>query len=194
MRFARIATILALVLLILIAGTVGLIAYNQSRVIAFVLSSINRRTGVSIVPRSSSLIFTHHLIVVLDEPEITATGHPVVKLKSLRASVGYHSLLTQTGLPLYWLRATNPQITLPVSSSEASAVPVPKPGAETVIAIREALQTLARIAWRVEVIDAAVHYADGRPLIDRMGVLAFRSRKNPSRWNVGFHPDQADPG
>ena len=186
MRFARIATILALVLLILVTGSVGLIAYNQPRVIAFVLSSINRRTGVNIVPRTSSLIFTHHLIVVLDEPEITAKGHPVIKLKSLRASVGYHSLLQRTGLPLYWLRATNPQITLPVSSSDAATVPVPKPGAETVIAIREALQTLTRIAWRVEVIDAAVNYADGTPLIDQVGVLAFRSRKNPGRWTVGF--------
>src|SRR5258706_14695660 len=96
MRIARIAAILAFLLLLLITGSIVLIAYNQPRVIAFVLASINRRTGVNIVPRSSSLTFSNHLIVVLDEPEITARCRPTIKLNALRASVGYHSLLTQT--------------------------------------------------------------------------------------------------
>ncbi|MDO8433892.1 MAG: AsmA-like C-terminal domain-containing protein [Candidatus Binatus sp.] len=186
MRFARIASILALILLLLITGSIVLIAYNQPRVIAFVLASINRRTGVNIVPRSSSITFSNHLVVVLDEPEITAKGRPTIKLKTLRASVGYHSLLTQTGLPLYGLRALNPEVILPVESAETAAIPVPKPGAESVAAIREALQTLGRIAWRVEVIEATVRYADGHPLIEHLGVVAFHKRRNPGQWSLSF--------
>lgn len=193
MRLARIAAILGFVIVVVVGGSAALIAFNQSRIVVYVLASVRNRTGVDIIPRASSVHLGTHLIVVLDEPQVIANGHEIVKLKSLRAIVSYHSIFTATGLPLYRLTATKPEITLPVASSDASAVPVPRPGPQTISALNDVLRSLARIAWNVEASDATVRYADGTRLADHVEITAYRTRREPNRWRIGFDASMLDP-
>ncbi len=186
MRLVRIAALCALIVAVVLGGAAALIAANQSRVVGYVLASIRNRTGIEIIPRASSVRLGTHLIVVLDQPQVIANDHEIVKLKSIRALVSYHSILVSSGLPLYRLTATSPEITLPVASSDASAVPVPRPGAQTIAALQDVVHALARIARRIETIDATVRYADGAELANHVGIVAYHSRREPSLWRLGF--------
>ena len=186
MRLVRIAALSALILAIVIGGSAALILVNQSRIVVYVLASIRNRTGVDIIPRATSVHLGTHLIVVLDQPEVVANEHEIVKLKSLRALISYHSIFVSTGLPLYRLTAVNPKIILPVSSSDTGAVPMPRPGAQTIAALQDVLHALARIAWRIDTIDATVRYADGAELADHLGIMAYRTHRNPLLWLLGF--------
>jgi len=186
MRLFRIAAISALILIVLLGGSAALILFNQSRIVVYVLASVRNRTGVDIIPRASSVHLGTHLIVVLDQPQVIANGHEIVKLKSLRAIVSYHSLFTGTGLPLYRLTAISPEITLPVSSGNPAALSIPRPGTPTIDALQQALHALSRICWRVEAIDATLRYADGGDVANRVGIVAYRTRHNPFRWLLGF--------
>jgi hypothetical protein len=171
---------------VVLGGLAAVIAVNQSRIVVYVLASVRNRTGVDIVPRASSVHLGTHLIVVLDHPRVIANGHEIVKLKSIRALVSYHSILFSSGLPLYRLTATSPEITLPVASSDATAVPVPRPGRQTISALQDVLRALTRIARRVNTIDATVRYADGAELANHVGIVAYRSRREPFLWRLGF--------
>jgi hypothetical protein len=186
MRLARIAAVSALLLVILVGGSAGLILSNQARLVVYVLASIHKRTGVEIIPRASSVHLSTHLIVVLDQPQVIENGHEIVKLKSLSATISYHSIFTGTGLPLYRLTADSPEITLPVTATHAAAVSVPRPGTPLIDAMQDTLHSLARICWRVETIDASVRYADGVALANHVGLVAYRTRREPSRWRLGF--------
>ncbi len=186
MRLVRIAALCALIVAVVLGGAAALIAVNQSRIVGYVLASVRNRTGVDIIPRASSVHLGTHLTVVLDHPRVIANGHEIVKLKSLRALVSYHSILVSSGLPLYRLTATTPEITLPVASSDATAVSVPRPGRQTISALQDVLRVLARIARRVDMIDATVRYADGAELANHVGIVAYRSRREPFLWRIGF--------
>lgn len=186
MRLVRIAALCALIVAVVLGASAALIAANQSRIVVYVLASIRNRTGVDIIPRAISVHLGTHLIVVLDQPQVIANGHEIVKLKSLRALVSYHSILVSSGLPLYRLTATSPEITLPVASSDAAAVPMPRPGAQTISALQGVLHALARIAWHVDTIDATVRYADGAELANHVGIVAYRRHRDPLLWLLGF--------
>jgi hypothetical protein len=186
MRLVRIAAVIALVFAVLFGAAAALIAVNQARIVVYVLASVHNRTGVQIIPRSSSVHLSTHLIVDLDQPQVIANGHEIVKLESLRAVISYHSIFTSTGLPLYRLTAVKPRITLPVSSTNTAAISIPRPGTPTIDAIQDALHALSRICWRAEASDATVNYADGTGLASHVGMVAFRTRREPERWRVGF--------
>ena len=186
MRLVRIAALAALILVIVIGGSAALIAFNQSRIVVYVLASVHNRTGVEIIPRSSSVHLGTHLIVDLDHPQVLSDGHEIVKLKSLRAVISYHSIFTSTGLPLYRLTAINPQIILPTTSTNAAAISMPRPGTPTIDAMQDALHALSRICWRAEATDATVYYADGAGLATHVGMVAYRTRREPYKWRLGF--------
>jgi hypothetical protein len=186
MRLARIAVLLGLLLVVLVGGSAALIAFNQSRIVVYVLASVRNRTGVDIIPRTSLVHLGTHLIVELDQPQVIANGREIVKMQSLRAIISYHSIFTATGLPLYRLTAKSPEITLPIASSDASTVPVPRPGPQAISALNDVLRSLARIAWSVETSDATVHYADGKPLASNLELVAYRTRREPNRWRISF--------
>jgi AsmA-like C-terminal region len=186
MRLLRIAAISALVFAVLIGGTAALIAVNQARIVAYVLASVRNRTGVDIIPRSSSVHLSTHLVVVLDQPQVINNGHEIVKLKSLSAIVSYHSIFVSTGLPLYRLTATQPDITLPVTETNAASISFPRPGTPTIDALQDSLHALSRICWRVEAVDATVRYADGTEVANHAGIVAYRTRRDPYRWLLGF--------
>ena len=186
MRLVRIAAFTALAVVIVIGGSAALIAFNQDRIVAYVLASVRTRTGVEIIPRASSVHLGTHLVVVLDQPQVLDNGHEIVKLKSIRALISYHRIFTGTGLPLYRLTATSPEITLPVTATNTAAIALPRPGTPTIDALEEALQALSRICWRVEAVDAAVRYADGVDFANHVGIVAYRTRREPFRWRLGF--------
>ena len=186
MRLVRIVALSALILAIVIGGSAALIAFNQARVVVYVLASVRNRTGVDIIPQSSSVHLGTHLIVVLDHPQVIDNGHEIVKLKSLRAIVSYHSLFTGTGLPLYRLTAISPEITLPVNSGNTAAIAFPRPGAPTIDALQSALHALSRICWRVEAVDATVRYADGADVANHVAIVAYHTRREPFRWLLEF--------
>ncbi len=186
MRLVRIAALSGLIVAAVLGVSAALIAVNQSRIVVYVLASVRTSPGVDIIPPARSVHIGTHLTVVLDQPQVIANGHEIVKLKSLRALVSYHSILFSSGLPLYRLTATNPEITLPVASSNAAAVPMPSPGAQTISALQDALHALARVAWRVDTIDATVRYADGAELANHIGIIAYRTHRQPFLWLLGF--------
>jgi AsmA-like C-terminal region len=186
MRLVRIAAFTALAVVIVIGGSAALIAFNQDRIVAYVLASVRTRTGVEIIPRASSVHLGTHLVVVLDQPQVLDNGHEIVKLKSIRALISYHRIFTGTGLPLYRLTATSPEITLPVTATNTPEIVLPRPGTPTIDALEEALQALSRICWRVEAVDAAVRYADGVDFANHVGIVAYRTRREPFRWRLGF--------
>ena len=186
MRLLRIAALSALILAVLIGGSAALIAANQERIVAYVLASIRNRTGVDIIPRSSSVHLSTHLVVVLDHPQVIANGQEIVKLESLSAIISYHSIFVSTGLPLYRLTAIQPDITLPVTETNAVTISFPRPGTPLIDALQDALHALSRICWRVE--------ACRRDRALRRRHRGRKSRRNrrvphrhdPYRWLLGF--------
>ena len=186
MRLLRIAALSALILAVLIGGSAALIAANQERIVAYVLASIRNRTGVDIIPRSSSVHLSTHLVVVLDHPQVIANGQEIVKLESLSAIISYHSIFVSTGLPLYRLTAIQPDITLPVTETNAVTISFPRPGTPLIDALQDALHALSRICWRVETVDATVRYADGTEVANHVAIVAYHTRHDPYRWLLGF--------
>ncbi len=186
MRLLRIAALSALVLAVLIGGSAVLIAVNQQRIVAYVLASVRNRTGVDIIPRASSVHLSTHLVVVLDHPQVIANGQEIVKLKSLSAIISYHSIFVSTGLPLYRLTAIQPDITLPVTQTNAATISFPRPGTPLIDALQDALHALSRICWRVEAVDATVRYADSTEVANHVGIVAYHTRHDPYRWLLGF--------
>jgi hypothetical protein len=189
MRLLRIAALSALILAVLIGGSAALIAANQERIVAYVLASVRNRTGVDIIPRASSVHLSTHLVVVLDQPQVIANGQEIVKLKSLSAIISYHSIFVSTGLPLYRLTAIHPDITLPVTQTNAATISFPRPGTPLIDALKDALHALSRICWRVEAVDATVRYADGTEVANHVGIVAYHTRHDPYRWLLGFSGD-----
>ena len=186
MRLVRIGALCALVVAVLLGASAALIAFNQSRIVVYVLTTVRNRTGVDIIPRASSVRLGTHLIVELDQPQVIANGHELVKLKSLRALVSYHSIFVGTGLPLYRLSAAGPEITLPVASSQAAAVPMPRPGAQSISALQDVLHALAGITWRVDATDATIRYADGAGLANHVEIIAYHAHREPDLWRLKF--------
>lgn len=189
MRSVRIAAIAALALAILIGGTAALIVFNQSRLVVYVLASVRDRTGIQIIPRAATVSLSTHLVVELEQPHVIQNGVEIVKLKSLQAIISYHSIFTGSGLPLYRLTAVNPEITVPLTATNAVAVPLPRPGAPAINALQDALHALSRICWRVDAIDAIVRYSDGTDVANHVVIVAYRTRHEPLRWRIGFKGD-----
>ena len=63
---------------------------------------------------------------------------------------------------------------------------MPRPGAQSISALQDVLHALARIARRVDTIDATVRYADGAELANHVGIVAYRTRREPFLWWLGF--------
>ena len=187
MRLLRIAALSALILAVLIGGSAALIAANQARIVAYVLASVRNRTGVDIIPRASSVHLSTHLVVVLDHPQVIANGQEIVKLKSLRAIISYHSHFRQHRTsalsadrdPARHHASGKLRRTRRRSHSRV-------PGRRRSTRCKDALHALSRICWRVEAVDATVRYADGTAVATHVGIVAYRTRRDPYRWLLGF--------
>ncbi|MGH7814796.1 MAG: AsmA-like C-terminal domain-containing protein [Candidatus Binataceae bacterium] len=185
-RIVRIAAVCLAIIAIAAGGFAGLIAMNRDRIVALVLMQVRDRTGLEITPRATSFRFRNHLIVVLDSPEIAFGGNRVARLHSLRAAIGYHSILFSSGLPLYSITASGAEVTLPASGASLGLISAPRPGPEAVAALRDMLLVLGRVAWRFEANGGKIDAANGAPIADRVELLAFHRHHGPTQWSGRF--------
>jgi hypothetical protein len=185
-RLVRIAIAFMLLLAVLAGAAVTALSVYQQQVINFVLVAIEQRTGLAITPASARLHFGSHLGVFFKDVQIARDGKTISTLGSLRAIVGYHTILTSTGLPLYSVTIENPHLYVPHNQPGAPALALPRPEAAAVERMVEALQSLSRIARRAEVVNAELAYRDGTVISDHVGMLAFRQHGETGLWHFAF--------
>lgn len=186
MRILRLAAIVLLSIVVLAAaGAVG-VYLNRARLVDAMLTAVKKRTGLEIAAASSHLRLRNHLVIELDDPHVVSGSHEIVKLSRVEATISYHALLFSRGLPLYGLTLESPDITVPMSSSELAAVPLPRSGAEAVQGLLIPLHDLGNVAWRIEITNATVRDAMGIALVDHVGMTAYRKRWDSAVWHVAF--------
>ncbi len=184
-RLVRIAIAVLLLSAVLIGAAITALTVYQQEVINFVLSAIETRTGLSIAPASARLHFGNHLGVFFKEVQIARAGKTISTLGSLRAIVGYHTILTSSGLPLVSVTVENPHLFVPRNEAGAPALALPRPEAAAVERMVDALHSLSRIARRAEVVNAELAYHDGTVIFDHVGLLAFR-QQTTGLWHFAF--------
>ena len=186
MRILRLAAIVFLSIVVLLAaGAVG-VYLNRARLVDTMLAAVKSRTGLEIAASASHIRLRDHLVIDLDDPHVVSGSHELVKLSRIRATISYHALLFSRGMPLYGLTLESPDITVPMSSSEIASVPLPRPGAEAVQGLLIPLHDLGNVAWRVEIINATVRSSDGIAVVDRVAMTAYRKRWDSAVWHVSF--------
>jgi len=185
-RLVRIAIAFLLLLVVLAGAAITALSIYQQQVINFVLGAIETRTGLSITSASARLHFGNHLGVFFKEVQIAQAGKTISTLGSLRAIVGYHTILTSSGLPLYSVTIENPHLFVPRKAAGAPALALPRPEAAAVERLVEALQSLSRVARRAEVVNADLAYRDGTAIFDHVGLLAFRQHGATGLWHFAF--------
>lgn len=186
MRILRLAAIVFLsIVVVLAAGAVG-VYLNRARLVDAMLAAVKNRTGIQIAAGASHIHLRNHLVIELDDPHAVSGSHELVKLSRVEATISYHALLFSHGLPLYGLTLENPDITVPMSSSELAQVPLPRPGAEAVQGLLIPLHDLGNVAWRVEISNATVRDASGIAVVDRVGMTAYRKHWDSAVWHVAF--------
>jgi hypothetical protein len=186
MRIARIVAPIVIALAVLAGVATALVLENQERLVGAVLASVRTRTGVDIAPRAARLRLGGHVHIVLDQPRISRDGHELARLESLTAIVTYHSLLFSAGLPLYALKLDHPAVTLPVTLAERETIAIPRPDAETMKAVLDALEALRRAAWRIEIVEGSADFADAKSAVKHFSLVAFRKRLHPGLWHVAL--------
>jgi hypothetical protein len=184
-RLVRIAIAVLLLFVVLIGAAITALSVYQQQVINFVLVAIETRTGLSIAPASARLHFGNHLGVFFKDVQIIKAGKTISTLGSLRAIVGYHTILTSSGLPLYSVTIENPHLYVPRRESGAPALALPRPEAAAVERMVYALHALSRIARRAEIVNASLAYRDGTVIFDHVGLLAFRHLTS-GLWHFAF--------
>ncbi len=160
----RVLTALLLLALIGAGGVAWYAIHNQARLVGIALAAIDERTGLSITPANSRLIFRNHLVVLLEHPRVTMGGREVAHLADIRAVVSYHALLYQNGLPLYALILDRANLQVPEGATNVSVAGLPRLDVQTVTRLKRWLDTVSDIIQRLEVIDSSLADADGKPL------------------------------
>lgn len=183
MRLLRIAAVLAAALLLVLVGCVLLAYLNQGRIVAYVLDGVQKRSGIRIEPRSSHIELQSHLVVVLEHPRVFLPRGETITFSRIRAVLNYHLIIVGHGLPVYTLEFDQPAIRL---SGKAGAVPaaIAYPRPELVRKLVFDLGRLALATRRIDVVGLSLADAAGHPLLERVGMLAFRTRREPRLWNV----------
>jgi hypothetical protein len=185
-RLVRIAIAILLLLAVLIGAAITGLSVYQQQLVNFVLAAIETRTGLSINPASARLHFGSHLGVFFNEVRIVQAGKTISTLGSLRAIVGYHTILTSNGLPLYSVTIENPHLYVPRRQSGEPPLALPRPEAAAVERMVYALHALSRIARRAEIVNASLAYRDGTVIFDHVGLLAFRQHLTTGLWHFAF--------
>lgn len=193
MKLLRIASLAAIVLLVLAAACAGILYLNQQRLIAAVLSNVKQQTGIEILPESSHLEVRRHLVVVLEHPRVVSETRELLTLGQIRAVVSYHSILSTRGLPLYDLVLAHPVLRAPFNLSSVSAGAAARPDAETIRQVLSELGKLAGISKRVDIVELKLSDRSGTPLLQGANIVAFRTRRAPRLWHVGMDTDVSYP-
>lgn len=188
MRVFRIAALFVAVVLLLCAAIAALLIHNQNRLIALVLTRIDTRTGMKIVPASSRLALSSHLIVVLEKPTVLMDGKEVATLERVRAVISYHALLFTNGLPLRLLVLDRPKLTLPEEAVGPELSAGPQLGAAVARAAADDLAKLRDVTQRISIIGATLTEPNATaPYVEHLDVLAFRKHRWSRLWLLNFH-------
>lgn len=192
MRLLRIAAVLAAALLFILGGCALIVYLNQGRIVTYVLSSIERQSGIRIEPRSSHIELRSHFVVVLEQPRVFMPTGDTITLARIRAVLNYHLILVGRGLPIRTLEFDRPAIRLSEKTGTApAAIAYPKPKLVRKVAFD--LGRLALVTRRIEVVGLSLTDASDRPVLGRVGMLAFRTRREPRLWNVSLDSTLAYP-
>ena len=184
-RLVRISIYVLLLLAILIGSAAIVLSVYQDKILAFVMSAIQTRSGVSFSAATSKLTLGRHLNLQLTDVHISQGGKEISTMAALSATIGYHSILTSNGLPLYSVTIDTPKLIVPRNTPGTPEIALPRPEAAAVSRMIEALQALSRIARRAELINATLAYRDGTVLFDHLGMLAFRKHLSVT-WYFAF--------
>jgi AsmA-like C-terminal region len=184
-RLVRISSYVLLLLAILIGGAATALSVYQDQLLAYVIKTIEARTGVLFAMSAAKLRLGRHLDLALTNVKISKDGKEIATVAAMQATIGYHSLVTSQGLPLYSLTLDTPKLIVPRNPQGEPPVALPRPEAAAVERMVEALQTMSRVARRVELINATLAYRDGTVLFDHLGLLAFRKHLSVT-WYFAF--------
>ncbi len=192
MRLLRIAAVLAAALLLVLCGCAFVAYLYQGRIIAYVLDGVQARSGIRIEPRSSRIEFRNHLVVVLDRPQVSLPTGETISLTRLRAVLNYHLIIFRRALPIRALVLDRPAIRLPQGAAKVpAAIAYPKP--ELIRKVVLDLGRLGLVTRRIEVVGLSLSDASGSALLERAGMVAFRSGREPRLWNVSLDSTIAYP-
>jgi len=185
----RIAALLT-ALLVIIAGGLSLLVYrNRDRLVRLTLARVDAATGTHIAIAGSSVELRSHLVVLLDQPRIFRDGVEVAHLKRLVAWVSYHNLIHSRGLPLRFLRAEQPVLTVPAEMLAGGAAAIPRLNDQLRKSIAQAFAMLSGVTRQLEIDDATVSVAGGRPIASAVTLRAYHRRAHAERWYVHFEGD-----
>ncbi|HEY6395200.1 MAG TPA: hypothetical protein VIX12_07255, partial [Candidatus Binataceae bacterium] len=176
-----------LLILILFGIAAVLAAANQDRIIAAILAEVKKNTGVEITAPSSHLFLANHLIIILDQPRVSHNDRQIMTLKELRVAVAYHSIIDNRGLPLYAITLTNPTITVLAAAQNAARGTALQPDKELADGLQGAIGELSRIARNIMLIGAELRDSTGNPLMDRVDITAFRTRRESHLWTISMN-------
>ncbi|HUY26347.1 MAG TPA: AsmA-like C-terminal domain-containing protein [Candidatus Binataceae bacterium] len=186
MRILRLATIVLVSTVVVLAAAAVGIYLNRARLVDAMLVAVKNRTGLEIAYATPHLHLRDHLVIDLDHPHVVGGYDEVVTLARIRATISYHALLFSHGIPLTALTLDSPDITVPMSASDLAAVPLPRPGAEAVQGLLIPLHDLGNVAWRIEITNATVRDSSGVAVVDRVGMTAYRKHWDSAVWHVSF--------
>ncbi|HUA31961.1 MAG TPA: AsmA-like C-terminal domain-containing protein [Candidatus Binataceae bacterium] len=184
-RLVRITAYILILLTILIGSAATLLSIYQDKVIAFVMDSIHARIHLGFTVGKAQVHLERHLGVVLTDVHISQNGKEISTIKSIHASVGYHSIFSSNGLPLYSVTVDTPLMIVPRNHPGTPEIALPRPEAAAIERMAKALRALSQIARRIEIINATLAYRDGSVLFDRVGLLAYR-RRHGLNWYFAF--------
>jgi hypothetical protein len=183
-RLVRIGAAIAVAIFILAGAAATTLWVYRERVIALVLAQIDQRTGIALEPKASSIQFGGHLYVFLDDVRISRGGETIANVGSIRATLGYHSILTASGLPLYAIVVASPTFTMPDAAPAPGAIALPE--AAAIERLTDTLRLLSKIARRVDLTGGSVATTSGAMVANAIELSAFYRRSEPGIWRVGF--------
>jgi hypothetical protein len=188
-KLLRIAVLLT-ALLVIIAGGLSLLVYrNRDRLVRLMLARVDAATGTHIAIAGSSVELRSHLVVLLDQPRIFRDGVEVAHLKRLVAWVSYHNLIYSQGLPLRFLRAEQPVLTVPADMLAGGAAAIPRLDDQLRNSIAQAFAALSGVTRQLEIDDATVSVAGGGAIASAVTLRAYHRRAHAERWYVHFEGD-----
>jgi hypothetical protein len=185
-KLLRIALLIVLTLVIITGGFAAFLYRNQDRLVKLMLARVDDATGLHVSIASSSLQFRSHLVLLLEAPEVYRDGIEVARFNRVIASVSYHNLIRQQGLPLRRLRLEQATLTVPADALAGGAAAIPRLDAELRRSIAAAFAALGGVTQGLEISDATVKQAGVGPLAEEINLNVYHRRSHADRWYLRF--------
>ncbi len=191
-KLLRISLIAAAAAITFAATCAAILYFEQDRIIAAVLNSVERQSGVRIAPTAAHLELRGHLLVVLEQPRVLSQQRELLSLSEIRAVVNYRSILFNRGLPLRALQLEHPILKLPFMVPKGGAG-FPRPNADSIKSALDVLAGVSAVARRIDIETLELSDESGAPILSAASVTAYRTRRLPRLWNVAVDCNLAYP-